>query len=271
MSWIIEQVLAQQQNQNTFDLMIGTPTRSGEVSFKWHRSNKELRVPPGWKIVEAGETGQPIDVSRNIILIKALIGRAKFCLFWDSDVLVQPDALEQLLQLRVPVVSALIRSRGPPFQFLANVGNIALPEQVLEQPPGIIEVEEISMGFTLIDMRAIKRYAMKLNKWQCLKNHIQEAGTQVAQFDDNAASKNGYICPYCKHILFCQFFDYRAGKTSKLAISEDYYFCRNLKEKTGLKQYVFTGVKAIHESTFSEVHAEKPILVSSLNSASDIT
>jgi hypothetical protein len=55
-----------------------------------------------------------------------------------------------------------------------------------------------------------------------------------------------------------------------MAISEDYFFCRNLREKTGLKCYVCTAVKGIHESTFDEVHCDAPKLVSSLSSAADV-
>lgn len=249
---------------------MATTTRDGKLTVKWHRSNKELGYPAGWKITEAFETGQPVDVSRNIAIAKALSLRAKFILFWDSDVLVPPDSLQKLLQARVPVVGALLRSRGPPFQFLANVNDQPVPDQILSQEV-LMEVDEVAMGFVLIDCRALHRYGRKLDHFQCFKNHRQEIGDPVAKFDYKTTLENDFTCSYCKGILHAKFFDYRAGKTSKMAISEDYFFCRNLKEKTGLKTYVFSGVKAIHENSFGEVYAEKPELITSLGSAANVT
>lgn len=268
MAWVIESSLQPQSQLNL--LMIATPTRDAKVSMKWHKSNKEMIYPQGWRISEAGEVGQPIDISRNLMLTKALIDGAKFILFWDADVLAPPDSVQQLMTLRLPVVGALLRSRGPPHPFLANINDMPIPEQIIQQPPGIMEVDEIAMGFTLIDMRAIKRYAAKLDRWQCLKNHKNEIGRPVAVFDNANAVKLNFQCQYCKGFLHSKFFDYRAGKTMDMAISEDYFFCRNLREKTGLKSYVCTAVKATHESTFDEVHADRPILVSSLSSAADV-
>lgn len=219
------QIEQQFRDPNTFDLMIGVATRDGRCSSKWHKSNKELRIPPGWIVAEAAESGQPVDNSRNIMCAKALQGRAKYLLFWDSDVLAAPDALEQLLSLRLPVVGGLLRSRGPPHQFLANLNDSPLPDHIINQPPGLIEVDELAMGFVVIDTRALKRYASKIDTWQCFKNHKLDAGHEVVVFNNENAVKQNYQCSYCKGLLHCKFFDYRAGKTQKLAISEDYFFC----------------------------------------------
>ncbi len=246
--------------------MIVTPTRDGRVSSKWHAHEKQLRNP--LRTAEALETGQPVDMSRNIGISKALQTKCKYVLFFDADVLPPADGLEKLLSLRMPVVGGLYRSRGPPYQLLANKDDKPLPDEILDTPNALVECDEVGAGFLLVDMRAIKRYAARLDDWQCFVNHTAQIGEPVASFDDKTARDLLYKCRYCQQLLVCKFFDYRAGKTKKLAISEDYYFNRKMKE-TGFKTYVFTGVFCVHENNFGEVGRE-PALVTSLQSAANV-
>jgi glycosyltransferase involved in cell wall biosynthesis len=265
-AWLLEEQIAQQSTGETFDLMIVTPTRDGRVSSKWHAAEKQLRNP--LKTAEALESGQPVDMSRNIGVSKALQMKCKYILFFDADVLPPADGLEKLLSLRMPVVGGLYRSRGPPFQLLANKDDKPIPDDVLNTPNALIEVDEVGAGFLLVDIRAIKRYAMKINHWQCLANH-KDRGAPVFIVDDKTALSFNYRCQYCQGTLVANFFDYRAGKRSTLAISEDYYFNRKMKELCGFKTYVFTGVFCVHENNFGEVGRE-PVLVTSLQSAANV-
>jgi hypothetical protein len=270
MAWLIEESIQQQtQGGETFDLAIFTPSRDGKVSQHWHSHALVLRNPfARERTIQIGESGQPIDTTRNIALSKALQHKCRYILFYDADVWPPADGLEKLLSLRLPIVGALYRSRGPPFQLLANKDDKPLPDDVLNTPNAIAEVDEIGAGFLLVDMRAIKRYAAKLDNWQCLANH-KDKGAPVARFDDKTALSTNYKCQYCGGTLVSKFFDYRAGKATTLAISEDYYFCRKIKELCGFRTYAFTGVFAEHENTFSYVGRE-PKLETSLTPAANV-
>lgn len=266
MAWIIEQSIQQQIQGETFDLLIHTPTRDGKVLFQWHVHNKNLRNPFGQsRTIEVGESGQPVDISRNIACSTALQNKCKYILFYDSDVWPPFDGLEKLLSLRMPIVGGLYRSRGPPFQLLANKDDKPLPDNVLDAQNALVEVDEMGAGFMLVDTRVIKRYATKINNWQCLQNH-KDKGVPVARFDDKTAQQLNYKCQYCQGTLISKMFDYRAGKASTLAISEDYFFERNIKQLCGFRTYAFTNVFCIHENGFGFVGRE-PKLQTTLTSA----
>lgn len=267
-AWLIEESIQQQVQGPTFELAIFTPSRDGKVSQRWHSHSVALRNPfPRERVLEMGESGQPIDTSRNIAVSQALQNKCRYILFYDADVWPPADALEKLLSIRLPIVSALLRSRGPPFQFLANKDDQPIPDDVVNTPNALIEVDEVATGFLLVDMRAIKRFAAKINHWQCLANH-KDKGAPVASFDDKTAQALNWRCQFCQGTLVARFFDYRAGKASTLAISEDYYFCRKMKE-VGFKTYVFSSVLCEHENTFCHVGRE-PKLESTLRSAASV-
>lgn len=246
--------------------------RDGKMTGEWHVVNKRLRIPfPPERVMEMYETGQPIDTSRNIALTKALQTHCKYTLFYDVDTIPPLDGLEKLLSLRMPVVAGLYRSRGPPHVLLANKDGKPLPDDVLKADNGIAEVDEIGAGFMLVDMRAIKRYAAKLDNWQCLNDHKDKGvPSGVARFDDKTAIALNYKCQYCQGALLAQFFEYRAGRTSTLAISEDYFFQRNIKRLCGFKTFAFTGVRCTHENAFTHVTCDEPVLKTSLTSAANV-
>src|SRR5438128_3156665 len=166
-AWLIEESIQQQLQGETYDLAVVTPTRDGRVSAKWHAHSIALRNPfPRHRVIEMLESGQPVDMSRNIGVSKALQAKCRYILFFDADTLPPADGLEKLLSLRLPIVGALYRSRGQPFQLLANKDDRPLPDSILDNPQVLAEVDECGFGFMLVDMRAIKRFASKLNHFQ---------------------------------------------------------------------------------------------------------
>lgn len=235
--------------------------------FNWAVHCIALSNPFGReRTIHIGETGQPIDTSRNIACSVALQNKCKYILFYDADVWPPADALEKLLSIRMPIVGGLYRSRGPPFQLLANKDNRPLPDDVLKADNALAEVDEIGAGFLLVDTRVLKKYGSKLDNWQCLQNH-KDKGVEVARFDDKTAQQLNYKCQYCQGTLIAKMFDYRAGKTATMAISEDYYFERNIKQLCGFRTYAFTGVRCAHENAFGYVHCDEPALKTTLSSA----
>lgn len=266
MSWIIEKQVKQSIQSKDIDLLISTPTRDGKVTQHWLLGKQELELPTGKRISIAMESGQPVDISRNISITKALQGNSKHILFWDSDVIPPKHLLNTLLQLQLPVVGAIYRSRGPPFQLLASKDGRPIPDDLLKQPQ-VLEVDNIGAGFLLVDCRVLKRYAKKMDNWQCLSDHTAMTGEFLSSYSDITARIQGYKCDKCGKSLVASFFDFRAGKTRKLPISEDYYFCAKVKE-LGFKIFCCT-INCIHENSFCYV-GDKPQLETWLNSASDV-
>lgn len=266
MSWLIEESIKQQVRSNDIDLLICTPTRDGKVTQHWMMGRLELEMPTGQKITMAMETGQPVDTSRNIAITKALQANSKHILFWDSDVIPPKHLLNTLLQLSLPVVGALYRSRGPPYQLLAARDGVPLPDNLLTQVQ-IVEVDRIGAGFLLVDCRVLKRYAKKLDSWQCLADHTKETGEFLAQYNNQMAINQGYKCGICNRLLVASFFDFRAGKSRKIPLSEDYYFCVKVKE-LGFKIFCCT-ICCIHENAFGYV-GQEPSLQTWLGSAADV-
>ena len=257
MAWAIEQRF--QQNPNQRDIFISIPCRSANsLSHKWALSFKTLNVPLTGSI--AFETGQPIDISRNISCVKALQIGAKYLLFWDADVLAKPDSLEVLLSIKMPMVGAVYRSRGEPYQPLANIrtSNDKRPvseEEIKQNENGIIKVDDVGMGFCLIDMRVIKALASKMNEWRCLQDHTKELGREIAIYDNKTAKTNNYKCELCKRTLMARFFWYRIGMQNIHALSEDYYFCHQVRS-LGYPIVIVPKVFLNHETTFGEVGKE---------------
>ena len=218
------------QNQNRVGFLISMPHRNS-IDGNVVGSMLQIRVPgtygpPIWAL----EVGQPIDISRNIAVSKALQMNARYLLFIDSDIAFAPDTLERLLAYRLPIVGAAYRSRGPPYGLVANQDQHQVDPAVVQDPNiDLIQVDNVGMGFTLIDTRILKSLGHKLD-WRCFLDHTKEIKQEVARFSSQQAIDQNYKCSYCKKLLVAKFFDYRAGKANKNAISEDYYFCKLCKD-----------------------------------------
>lgn len=243
-AWIEDQYV---QNQTRIGFFISMPTRSF-IENNVVGSMLQLRVPgnygpPTWSL----EVGQPIDISRNIAAAKALQLKARYLLFIDSDIMFPADTLERLLSYRLPVVGAAYRSRGPPYLLVANKDQHQLSPEVLKDPNiDLLQVDNIGMGFTLIDTRVLKSLANKL-EWRCFIDHTREIKQEVARFDNQQAINNEYKCIYCKKLVVAKFFDYRSGKANKDAVSEDYYFCKLVRD-AGYPIHVSTKTFVQHQT-----------------------
>lgn len=227
MAWIEDTFVQQQQRVGFF---ISIPHR-GSIDGNVVGSLLSLRIPGTYGMPLYGlEVGQPIDISRNISCSKALQSNVRYLLFIDSDIVFPADTLERLLSYRLPVVGAAYRSRGPPYNVVANMDNHQVGPEVLKDPNiDIMKVDNVGMGFTLIDIRVLKSLAYKM-EWRCFLDHTQQIKQEVARYDNQQAITQNYKCSICQKLLVAKFFDYRSGKTNRDAISEDYYFCKLCKD-----------------------------------------
>lgn len=245
MAWIEDAYIQQNSRIGVF---IAIPNR-GYFENNIVGSLLDLKIPgnfgrPIWSL----EVGQPIDISRNIAAAKALQMNSRYLCFIDSDIAFGNDTLERLLSYRLPVVGAAYRSRGPPYGLVANTEQHQVGPEVVKDPNiDIMKVDNIGMGFTLIDTRVLKSIAFKLNDWHCFLDHTKDIKQEVARYTMQQAIDQGYTCSICKKLLVCKFFDYRSGKSNKDAISEDYWFCLKCKENN-IPISLATKVFVQHES-----------------------
>lgn len=223
MSWIEDNYAAL---QSRIGFYIAIPHR-GCIDGNVVGSLLSLRIPGQFGAPIYGlEVGQPVDISRNIAVSKALQMNARYLLFIDSDIVFSGDTLERLLSYRLPIVGAAYRSRGPPYNIVANVDNRQVnPEIVKDTSLDLMKVDDLGMGFTLIDTRILKSIGMRL-EWRCFLDHSREIKRSVARYDSKQAIDQGYTCALCKKLLVAKYFDYRSGKANTDAISEDFYFCK---------------------------------------------
>jgi hypothetical protein len=246
-AWMFEDIIAKNQSKD-IDLLIAVPNRNS-FSNRCVGGLLTLRQPLQ-KYLFNLEVGQPIDLSRNIACAKALQLGAKYLLFIDSDMVPPPDGLEILLSDRRPIVSGVYRGRGEPYHIVANAGKNVVPDSILDAPQ-IVKVDEVGMGFCLIDTRVLKAMASQvLKEWRCFQNHEKE-GTEVAIFSDKDAIKNNYKCTYCGQLIVARFFWSRLGMQNINAMSEDYFFCLNVR-KLGYPIVLDTRVFVNHDAMFVE-------------------
>jgi hypothetical protein len=214
--------------------------------------------------------GQPIDISRNIFISHALQHNAQHIFFLDSDVELPHDGLVKLYNAKRPIIAGVYSGRSPPYGLSANINRQILSPEILNKyPDGIMEVHEIGMGCTLIDMRVIERMARMNNmKWRCIRPHAKELGVQlrpdetspkeIAKFSNDEAKGLQYKCGYCQSLLITDFFDYTTGKERSETVgmfSEDYYFCQRARD-VGFPIAIHTGVFGEHELTAMKITRE---------------
>jgi hypothetical protein len=251
MAWIYQA----QDDPNATDLFISIPHRNS-FTGRWVGSFSQIRWPPVRHTI-ALETGQPIDISRNIAVSKALQMKAKWVLFYDSDVLVFPDSLEQLMNAHRPIVSGIYRSRGPPHQIIANIGDHPVTDEQVEANP-LLEVDDVGMGFCLIDTRVLRNLAETLKEFRCFINHKQQTGQEVTLYSAQDAAKNNYRCTLCNNTVIARFFWSRQAMQNMIALSEDYYFCHQAR-KLGYKVLINNKCWLGHENQFTEIYKEGPV------------
>lgn len=232
------------------ELMVGVP-HTGKVSFRWFVHYYAMQNP--LRTVISGESGQPIDISRNITISKALQYGCEYVFFLDSDVIVESETLVKLLESKLPVVSAVYFSRSPPYEVVANVGGIPISHKHAGEDT-IMEVEQIGMGCCLINTRVLKRVGAKL-EWRCMRPHDKDkTDTGVAVYDWKSAASQNFKCTVqdkgaqkpCGGLLTASFFDHKIGKSNIQLLSEDFFFSQ-LARSFGFNLMLNLGVVCGHE------------------------
>ena len=256
MSWEI----ASPKSQTKGEILIGLPYRTG-FSAKFLSGILGVMYPDFFAHSIFMETGLPIDIARNVVITNGLQRNVSHIVFLDADIILKNDTLLRLKEANFPIVGAVYFGRNPPYNVVSNISGkpITRDEIVTKRnnaPNGkaLMEVHEVGMGCTMIDLRVFKRIAKVHNlRWYCMLRHPElpeqiEADDTGISYDNDEATALKYKCKYCGNALIANFFDYRIGKQSNNSLSEDYYFCK-LARQCGFQVYLSLDAEVEHEIT----------------------
>jgi acetyltransferase-like isoleucine patch superfamily enzyme len=121
-----------------------------------------------------------------------------------------------------------------------------------------LEVDEVGMGFCLIDTRVLRTLADTLKEFRCFINHKLQTGQEVTVYSAPDAAKINYKCTICGNTVIARFFWTRQAMQNMLALSEDYYFCHQVR-KLGYKIVINNKCWLGHESQFIEIYKDGPV------------
>ena len=257
------ELFSQQQQKIPGNIYIGVPYAK-DFSARFLNGITSLRFPNGYGHSGHFQKGLPLDITRNIMVSHALQAGASHLFFVDSDIGLRPETLLELEEARMPIVGAVYYSRNPPYTVVANINGKPLTHQEIVNkrstaPNGkaLMEVHDIGMGAALIDCRTFYRM-MNYHKlpFFCMGRHPGQLDNlekdDIGLYYETAeAVELGFRCKYpeCGHnTLVAPFFDYRIGKYTEDSLSEDYYFCKKVRE-TGISVYLSIATEVDHEIT----------------------
>lgn len=255
----------QQQSYIKGEILVALPYKQN-FSAKFLTGVLSVQFPEAFSHSFLIQTGQPLDISRNLAVSNALQRRnVSHIFFLDEDVILKPETIISLKNTNMPFVGATYYSRSPPYNVTANINQKPITRDMIVErrknhPPNsniILEVTEIGMGACLIDTRVFKRIAEHNNlKWLCLVRHDNDNNDDTATaFDNSQARALNYRCNQCNNTLLAKFFDYRLGKEQEDSLSEDYYFCK-LARKTGFSVYLDVNTEVGHEITMFTINTD---------------
>lgn len=232
------------------ELIVGVP-HTGKVSFRWFAHYYAMQNP--LRTMISGEAGQPIDISRNIIVSVALQRGCEYVFFLDSDVIVESETLINLIESKLPIISAVYFARSPPYEICANIGMVPVSHKLAGNDT-IIEVEQVGMGCCLINTRVLRRIGAKL-EWRCMRPHDKDKTENgVAVYNWKNAMSQNFKCTVqdkdttkpCGGLLTANFFDHKIGKSNMQLLSEDFFFCQ-LARSFGFNVMLHLSVVCGHE------------------------
>ena len=149
------------------------PNRGGtEISLEWALYTlRQLELPNGSQILSS--RGSPVDVSRNILVKRALDAGFDWIGFLDCDVECSPDAFIRLLSHRKPFMAGLYRAKKEDTQEgkvlwaawmfdKVHNGYVAIDHW---DGDGILEVDIIASGLMLIHRSVFEKIGFPWFKW----------------------------------------------------------------------------------------------------------
>lgn len=188
------------------------------TTIAWSLGFRNLIIPGGILPV----TGLPFDHARNVGAREALRCGASHLFYLDSDVIPPKDAILRLLSRNQPIISGLYCRRSPPHSIPVCMRPTG--RWITEINGPIMEVDVVGAGCLLIHRGVLEK---------------------LPPLDPNRGKTH---------------FDWRVDMGDILppgnALSEDFSFCKQVREKLGIKILVDTTVRCRHvgmaEATYGQ-------------------
>lgn len=181
------------------------------TTVAWALALRRLIIPGPEPLVV---TGLPFDHARNVCARHALDSGAEWLFFLDSDVAPPPDAVPRLLAWDRPVISGMYCRRSPPHAVPVMMRDDRWVTDIPAPGKGpLVEVELVGAGCLLIHRRVLEQ----------LPPH--RPGKPWFDWRSDIGP------PHC-----------RPGE----AMSEDFTFCKAVREKLNIPVMVDTSVRCRH-------------------------
>jgi hypothetical protein len=155
------EIIRQRLGQEKIAILV---PHTGSVSTAWAVNFRSLQMPPGTRYFFG--RGTPWDVARNNLVREALDIKADWVFFWDSDILLKPDAMLTLLAHRLPIVSGLYwakKQTGPTLAAWLKRGDGYAP--IATWAGRMIRVDVVGMGCCLIHADVFRKVQEPWFKW----------------------------------------------------------------------------------------------------------
>ena len=136
-------------------IVVCIPLKDPFVTVEWTISFDQLLLPPPYHVLfRRGPL--PIDRARNELVEDALKLNPKYILFWDSDVIVQKDAVYRLLSHHYPVTSILYPDKGCTACVYQFVDELPRPVPWDQVHGRVVFADAVGFGMVLIDARVFR-------------------------------------------------------------------------------------------------------------------
>jgi hypothetical protein len=99
---------------------------TGEVSSEWAMKLREIQFPAGTQLFMS--RGMPIDVTRETMVKSALDQGFEWIFFLDSDVILPPNAFENLFSHHLPIINGMYKAKKPGGFFWAVWMKVKTPD-----------------------------------------------------------------------------------------------------------------------------------------------
>lgn len=183
------------------------------VPMAWATGFRKLIIPGPEPITIAG---LPFDHARNMACEAILQRGCEYLFFLDSDVVPPPDAVLRLIRRNKPLISGMYCRRSPPHAVPVMMRDhqwiTELPDPIVGDP--VIEVDLVGAGCMLIHRTVLERLQPQRNR-------------PGKRWFDWTSDLNGHVPP---------------GH----ALSEDFSFCRRVRQELGIPVLVDTSIRCWH-------------------------
>lgn len=163
--------------KSAFDLVVGIPYSAAcPLTMDYILSLVNL-IKPGRTAVVSWK-GLPVDVARNRLARDALQRGARHLFFVDSDVLVPPEAILQLVRWKLPIIAGVYwtkRGYVGVWRKDPDVPGMYNPVDKIN-PQSLVEVDAVAAGCMLIDTRVFKVVPEPWFKWAIEDPAVQAPG-----------------------------------------------------------------------------------------------